>query len=129
MMQEEFTQVCLNIKDNTANENRYCKEAKEYINKHYMKNMNVSEVADYLGISYAYLSKIFKNQFGGSEKLLDYLNRIRIEKAKELLASAELSLNEIADQVGYNNTQSLQRFFKKYENTTLGDYRKMCDKM
>lgn len=128
ILREEFQTACASVRENSSNENAYYTQACAYIQKNYHLNMNVSDVADHLGISYAYLSKIFKEQSSGGEKLLDYLNRIRIEKAKQLLADTSLSLTEIAEQVGYNNTQSLQRFFKKYENVTPGDYRKMQGK-
>ncbi|MCC8101064.1 MAG: AraC family transcriptional regulator [Clostridiales bacterium] len=124
VMQEAFLVMADAVAENVKNENWYCREARRYINENYMKDINISEVADHLEISYAYLSKIYKAQYGEGEKLLDYLNRIRIEKARKLLLSTDLPLNDIARQVGYNNTQSLARFFKKYENMTPGDYRK-----
>ena len=58
----------------------------------------------------------------------DYLNRIRIEKAKQLPSETDISLTEIAERVGYNNAQSLQRFFKKYETVTPGEWRRMQGK-
>lgn len=128
MLEKEFQNASAGVKKNGNNENEYYTRACAYIQENYYQNMNVSEVADHLGISYAYLSKIFKQQSEGGEKLLDYLNKIRIEKAKELLSETNLSLTEVAEKVGYNNAQSLQRFFKKYENVTPGDYRKMQGK-
>ena len=124
----EFVQTCNNLNSSGRRENEYYIRACAYIRENYSQNMNISQVADYLGISYAYLSKIFKSQSENEEKLLDYLNRIRIEKAKELLAESELSMNEVAERVGYNNAQSLQRFFKKYEAVTPGEWRRMQEK-
>lgn len=112
------------LNQDSSLENRYCREAKLYLEQNYMRDINVTEVADALGISYAYLSKIFKSQPEGSGKLSEYLNIIRINKSKEYLMDTMLTLNEIAEKVGYNNVQSFQRFFKKYENMTPGEYRK-----
>ncbi|MDD3278911.1 MAG: AraC family transcriptional regulator [Lachnospiraceae bacterium] len=128
LLHQEFMQMCSNVKSNGGNENEYYTKACSYIKKNYNRNINVTDAADELGISYAYLSKIFKSQSEGGEKLLDYLNRIRIKEAKKLLSETSLSLTEIAEAVGYNNTQSLQRFFKKYEAITPGDWRKMNDR-
>lgn len=88
-----------------------------------MKDMNITDTADFLNISYSYLSKIFRARTGVT--LTDYLNNVRIEKSKEYLANTFMTLTEISEKVGYNNVQSYQRFFKKYINITPGDYRKL----
>lgn len=113
------------LHDDDMSGSSYCQEAKRYIEENYMRDMNVTEIADYLGISYAYLSKIFRSQAEGNGKLSEYLNVFRIEKSKEYLCQTNLALGEIAERVGYNNVQSFQRFFKKYENLTPGEYRKL----
>ena len=112
------------LAEDSSVENRYCREAKSYLEQNYMRDINVTEVADALGISYAYLSKIFKTQPEGDGKLSEYLNIIRINKSKEYLKETTMTLNEVAEKVGYNNVQSFQRFFKKYERMTPGEYRK-----
>ncbi len=104
-------------------ESQYCTDAKKYIEENYTKDFSISEVADSLNISYQYLSKIFKTQCGNS--MSEYLNFIRIEKSKDYLRNTNDSFAVIANKIGYNNIQSFQRFFKKYENVSPGDYRKM----
>ena len=88
-----------------------------------LRDMNITDVADHLDISYSYLSKIFRTKTGTT--LTDYLNNARIEKSKEYLANTFLNIAQISEKVGYNNAQSYQRFFKKYMNITPGDYRKL----
>ena len=109
-----------------ARENNYCELAKKYLEENYMRDMNITDVADQLDISYSYLCKIFRSKTGVT--LTDYLNNVRIEKSKVFLATTFLTLNEIAEKVGYNNVQSYQRFFKKYVSITPGDYRKLHNK-
>jgi AraC-like DNA-binding protein len=109
--------------NNDARENNYCELAEKYLDENYMRDMNITDVADYLDISYSYLSKIFRTIKGIT--LTDHLNKVRIEKSKEYLENTFLTLNEIAEKVGYNNVQSYQRFFKKYMNITPGDYRRL----
>lgn len=123
-MEDRLNQAVKLLNQDSSLENRYCREAKFYLEQNYMRDLNVTEVADALGISYAYLSKIFKSQPEGSGKLSEYLNIIRINRSKEYLKDTAMNLNEIAEKVGYNNVQSFQRFFKKYENMTPGEYRK-----
>lgn len=116
-------QISKQYGNNDAKENNYCELAKNYLNENYMKDMNITDTADFLNISYSYLSKIFRARTGVT--LTDYLNNVRIEKSKEYLANTFMTLTEISEKVGYNNVQSYQRFFKKYINITPGDYRKL----
>ncbi len=115
--------ISVHYKSNDVKETNYCEMAKQYLNEHYMNDMNITDVADSLDISYSYLSKIFRARTGTT--LTDYLNSIRIDKSKEYLTDTFLTLTEISEKVGYNNVQSYQRFFKKYVTMTPGEYRKL----
>lgn len=114
----------LNSPDENQKEKVYYQKAITYIGENYMKSINVTEVADAIGISYVYLNKIFKAHHENDTKLIDYLNLIRIGKAAQLLQQTDDSLASIAEQVGYNNVQSFSRFFKKYKAMTPGEWRK-----
>ncbi len=118
-----LTQLSRQFGNNDARENNYCELAQKYLDENYMRDMNIIDVADHLDISYSYLSRIFRIKTGVT--LTDYLNSVRIENSKEYLEKTFLTLNEIAEKVGYNNVQSYQRFFKKYMNITPGDYRRL----
>lgn len=111
------------FENNTAADSEYCTGAKEYMDLNYMKNIDVLIVCDALNISYPYLSRIFKEKY--KTTLSDYLNNVRINKGAELLCTTALTVNEIAEKVGYNNIQSFQRFFKKITGVTPGDYRRL----
>lgn len=112
---------------NDNKENHYCEQAKKYLEDNYMRDMNITDVADHLNISYSYLSKIFRVRTDIT--LSDYLNSYRIEKSKDYLTKSSLPLHEIAEKVGYNNVQSYQRFFKKHLSITPGNYRKLHNNM
>ena len=116
----------MNNRESHQQENTYYRNAIAYIQENYWKNINVTEVADAIGISYVYLNKIFKAHHGKEEKLIDYLNRTRIQKAAELLLQTEETLAVIAQKVGYNNDQSFSRFFKKYKGMTPGEWKRKC---
>ena len=109
--------------NNESIENSYCEQAKNYLESNYMRDLNITDVADHLSISYSYLSKIFRIRTDYT--LSDYLNNYRIEKSKIYLKESRLTLNKIAEKVGYNNVQSYQRFFKKHVSITPGKYRKL----
>lgn len=122
-LQQMCKEIIGYLNEYSNQENKYCKLAKEYLNDHYMKNISITDIADYLHISYPYLSKIFKEN--KNINILDYLNKIRIEHGKEYLVNTNKSISKIAMEVGYNNAQSFNRFFKKYEGITPGEYRKI----
>lgn len=93
----------------------------EYIHEHYTDiNLNVASIAETFGFNSSYLSRLFKEQTGGN--LLTYINRYRIQKVKELLTETDLTLNEIAERVGFINSIAIIRTFKKYEGMTPIQY-------
>lgn len=83
-------------------------------------------MADHFNMSISGLSNYFKNQTG--ENISDYTNRIRIEKAKQLLIDTEDSLQSIVSQLGYINVSSFIRKFKETTGTTPGNFRQMHQK-
>jgi len=91
---------------------------KEHFND---SDFNVSKLADYLSMNMSYLSKYFKDKTGIG--LLDYINKIRINYAKDLLASVDMSISEVSYKVGFDNSNSFIRVFKKYEGITPGLYK------
>ena len=85
-------------------------------------NINVAYIASNMNYNSNYISKTFKN--ARHENLLDYINKTRIEKAKELLiGKPDMPIEQVAEAVGYINSHALIRSFKKYVNTTPGKYR------
>jgi len=95
-----------------------------YLKEHYNDcNLCVSSVADHFDLNPSYLSRIFKKIVGMG--LAEYLQRIRISAAMQLMKDNELSVKEVAERVGYNNALTMNRAFKKYEGTTAGKLRNM----
>jgi YesN/AraC family two-component response regulator len=74
-----------------------------------------------LGITPQYLSRFFKQETG--ENMVEYINRLRIEKAKYLLSEKDLSILNVSEMVGYGNDRNLNRVFKQREGITPGKYR------
>jgi len=79
-------------------------------------------VADHLGVSYYFLSRIFKEEANMS--FSDLLNDIRVRHAMELLASTQSTVQEISAAVGYTNWSTFLRAFRKRTGTTPVQYRK-----
>jgi AraC-like DNA-binding protein len=94
----------------------------DYLDKHYGEDINLNLVADKLNLTPGYLSSIFKEKT--NINFSEYLNNLRIERAKELLMNLELRIQDIALQVGYQNANSFIRMFKRSAGITPGEYRK-----
>lgn len=85
-------------------------------------NLSLAQISEAFDINLKTLSRIFKEEFG--ERFVDYVTRLRIEYAKELLEHTQESVQSIAESAGYQYPMSFIRVFKKSEGITPGDYRK-----
>ena len=96
-------------------------DVQAYIQEHYTEQgLSVSRIADEYGFTVSHLSRTFKSVVGTG--LLEYIQKLRVEKAKELLEGGA-SVNDAAIQSGYLDAKALTRAFKKYEGITPGSYR------
>ena len=88
----------------------------------YKKDWNITELSKVAGMSKSSLIATFKNATGYSP--IDYLIRIRLQKAAELLIETEESLGEIAVQCGFHDSNYLTRQFRRVYNLTPRQFRK-----
>ena len=99
-------------------------QAKSYIDTHYADpNLSLSKVSDYLKLQPSALSQLFKTELG--EKFVDYVLKVRMQHAKQLLIDTDDSIQSIAEQIGYLNVISFYRAFKKVQDYPPGEYRTM----
>lgn len=102
-------------------ENSVIARAKEYIQKNFQKDLALEEVAQEVGISPYYFSKLFKEEM--KRNYSEYLTDIRIEKARELLLDRELSIKQVCVDSGYSNPNYFSRIFKKWTGLTPTEFR------
>lgn len=105
-----------------AKANGNVEAAIRFIEAHFTEDLSVERISDAVQLNAAYLSRIFKQDTG--KTILEYLTIRRIQESKKLLLSTKRNIHEIAQAVGYNNTNSYIRFFRKYEGVTPGEFRK-----
>ena len=96
----------------------------DYIRDNYSKDITLDDVSRVANISPYYFSKLFKEATG--ENFIEYLTNVRIEKAKELLEKAELSMKEICAMCGYSDPNYFSRTFKKNVGLTPTEYKEKC---
>lgn len=88
----------------------------QYVEDNYHRDLGLEKIADGMGVSAKYISRVFKEKTGVN--LIAYISWYRISKAKELLIDTDLTVNEIVDKVGIYSRTTFIRLFKKYEGTT-----------
>jgi transcriptional regulator GlxA family with amidase domain len=94
----------------------------EYIEAHYAEHVTVEEIARRLAVNRSHLSRVFRNHMDIS--IRDYLLGVRINRAAFLLSMTDESVENIAEQVGFNSLVVFSRMFKKLTGETATAYRK-----
>lgn len=94
----------------------------QYISEHYNQQLHLKQVADKFHFNYYYLSSYFG--YHNKEGFSEYLNKIRVEKAVELLMNEKIPVSEISFMVGYSDHSYFCKVFKKFKNITPSKFRK-----
>ncbi|MEJ5188141.1 response regulator [Treponema sp. J25] len=106
----------LKIEERMSSFSKLVVRARRYIREHYRDpSLNLQEIAQYVGVSKNHLSWEYGRETG--ESLSSYIAKIRIEAAKQLLATTDLKIYEIAEQTGFENVETFCRVFKRITGT------------
>ena len=90
----------------------YVKHAVEYMTYHYDEKLKINDLADFIGINRSYLTSSFKKHMGCSPQ--EFLINLRVEKAKSLLKKTDMSINAVANAVGYPDQLAFSKVFKQH---------------
>lgn len=119
---DDYEQTKCNFE--SYNKNYAVKRIIKYLNDNYNKKISLEQIAHNMYLSPVYISKIFKEETG--ESPINYLIKIRLEKAREILVKEKnSSIKSIAHQVGYDDAYHFSKLFKKYYGISPLYYRKM----
>ncbi len=97
----------------------YSFKAKKIIDSQFQSGISVKEIAASLKITPNYLSAVFKKECNIT--ICDYINRLRVEKARALLREKRYTVSKIAEIVGLGDSRYLQRLFKNYYGVCMRD--------
>lgn len=128
LLSQLFLQIArLGVEDQKVNwenqqTNVYVTKAIEYLHYHYDCDIKVCDVGKAVNLHPGYLHRIFKQVTDCS--IMEYLTKLRMEKAKMLLSDTDIPIIEIAQYIGINSSQYFSQVFKKYTNTTPINFRK-----
>ncbi|MBE5936373.1 MAG: helix-turn-helix domain-containing protein [Lachnospiraceae bacterium] len=123
-----FEYLLKSVKASTVvNLSSVVKMAIQYMYEHYNENISLNDISKLVGVSVQYFSKLFKEEMGCN--YVDWLNTLRIKRAKELMNTSHLSIKEVGFKVGYNDPNYFSRIFKRYEGIAPTEYagrREVC---
>mgnify|MGYP001317645793 CR=1 FL=1 len=102
--------------------NNSIQEVMDYVEDNFNADISLKGIAEIVHLNASYLSSLFKEELNMT--FSEYLTRRRIQEAKRLLMQTDLTINEIAEKVGYQTAKYFIKIFKQYENTTPNSYRK-----
>ena len=102
-------------------------EILQYMETHYQEDLTLKSVSEVFGYNSAYLGKKFKKK--SNTTFLCYLEKIRMEKAADLLSHSNLMVYEISDRVGYKNVDYFYKKFKSFYHLSPNEFRKKNETM
>ncbi len=104
------------------NKQDYVRYAIDYIRNNY-SSITLTDVSEYLGINYNYFSAVFKQSHGISPN--EYLLQVRMRQASQMLANLTLDVQDIANYVGYSDSLTFSKAFKRFFGVSPRFYREM----
>ena len=126
-LKNAFCETCI-ILCNRSNDsqNMFEDEIIRYIKENYNNFISLDIVAQKFGMNASYLSTYIKKKIGMS--FVEYMRTLRIANAKKLLTETDLDIAKISENLGFSDTSSFIRYFKKSEGITPKQYRTTSDK-
>jgi len=103
-------------------EKRITDQVIDYIREHYTEDINRNTLSERFHFSPEYIGKMFRKDIGTS--LNDYINSLRVEKAKHLLENTNTKVIDIALEVGFDTLPYFSSVFKKYTGVSPAEFRK-----
>lgn len=95
-----------------------------YMEKNFCKNPTLEEMAELINVTSFHLCRLFKQTY--NMRPFEYLNRYRLQKAKEMIIGREdITVKEVARRIGYNDASYFCSMFREYEGITPTEFRRM----
>ena len=92
-----------------------------YVEGHFDRGLCLERIASEMGVSAKHVSRVFKEYSG--ENLSDYIDRVRMAKARELLLSTPMRIREISEAIGIDSRATFLRVFRRTEGLSPSEYR------
>ena len=112
----------LRMQEQAASGEQILDRTMAYLKDNYTEKISLEKLADMEHISTSYLSRKFKQRTGVT--VVTYINRLRVEKAQQLLMASSLNINEIAYQTGFESSKYFYRVFKSITGESPANIRR-----
>lgn len=112
----------LNQEDADISPDEIVATIREYIDKNYSQNLNISMFSNKYYFSKEYLSKVFKAKYDFG--IYEYVLKVRMERARELLSDENMKVQLISDRLGYTDSNYFSKAFRNYYGITPSQFRK-----
>lgn len=110
------------IDDDIKSKNIVVRQAYQFVIEHVDDKISLTKISDTLGISKNYFCSLFKQETG--ENFLNFVSRMKIQRAKTLLAKDNRRVYEVCDYLGYTDVTYFTKLFKKYVHMSPNEYKK-----
>lgn len=110
----------------SENANRIASEAAAWIKANRDVPLKVEQVSEHFGYNADYMSRVFKANYGKSVK--EYIDSVKIDYIKQLLLTSDMTLTDIAGNLGFNDYKYFLKFFKYHEGLTPTQFLKTYPK-
>lgn len=97
------------------------KKVLKYIDEYFLEDINLNQLSKMMNVCDSHFCRAFKTLTG--KTLSDYINRLRIVKAENLLVNSDMNISEVAMNVGFNDINYFSRLFRKYKKVSPTEYR------
>ncbi len=125
-MEKSILQMIHGLKKEHQYQNpRIVNQIKQFLDEHYADKITLDELAKRIPISRSYLTILFKQDTG--KTVWEYLMDVRMRTAKLLLLDHNLKIYELANQIGYENSEHFSKLFKEYYGVTPKEYRRSLE--
>jgi two-component system response regulator YesN len=111
----------LKEREGAEKNNKIIQMAKAYIESHIDRQLTLAEVAGHVHFNPTYFSEYFKEKCG--ETFIQYVTRVKIEKAKTMLQDPTLKITDVSEYLGYKDPRSFTKMFKMLTGITPTEYR------
>ncbi len=111
------------IETTVNNEHPHIKHIKQYVAKHLSENITLEEIAESVHLTPQYCCALFSKQMG--QTLFEFISKQRIDLAKAMIVTSDLTLTEIAGQCGFSDYNYFSRVFKNISGLTASKYRSL----
>ncbi len=95
---------------------------KQYIDSNYCQNFKITMFEEKYYFSITYLTKLFRARYGFT--IYEYVLKLRMERAKELLENPDIKIQDIAERLGYADNHYFSKAFRNYYGISPSQYRK-----